>query len=151
MFLSGCARSPFRDFECYLRIFVGLDKDDIQLISEEYNSNFITFELPSDFYSIKDFSNVVHNVGDHEGTLQIKNDDISMKTKLNLTRFGGTFGTLRFNDEAFFDTLLGFAPYWDYEPTYAFHADTPDKYTSETITYLSTEDKILFKMWSYWR
>ena len=30
-------------------------------------------------------------MGDHEGTLQIEYDDISMKTNLILTRFGGTF------------------------------------------------------------
>ena len=30
MLLMGYARSPFRDFENYLRIVVGLDEDDIQ-------------------------------------------------------------------------------------------------------------------------
>ena len=30
--LLGYARSPFRDFESYLRIVVGLDEDDIELI-----------------------------------------------------------------------------------------------------------------------
>ena len=30
--LMGYARSPFRDFESYFRIVVGLDEDDIQLI-----------------------------------------------------------------------------------------------------------------------
>ena len=29
IFLMGYARSPFRDFESYLRIVVGLDEDDI--------------------------------------------------------------------------------------------------------------------------
>ena len=32
IFLMGYARSPYRDFESYLRIVVGLDEDDIQLI-----------------------------------------------------------------------------------------------------------------------
>ena len=32
---------------------------------------------------------------DHERTLKINYDDISIKTKPNSTRFGGTFGTLR--------------------------------------------------------
>ena len=41
-------------------------------------------------------------MGDHEGTLQIEFDDISVKTKLILTRFGGTFGTLRFIEKSFF-------------------------------------------------
>ena len=32
--LIGYARSPFRNFESYLRIVTGLDKDEIQLISK---------------------------------------------------------------------------------------------------------------------
>ena len=43
-------------------------------------------------------------MGDHEGALHVEYDDISMKTKLILTCFGGTFGTIRF-DENFFSTL----------------------------------------------
>ena len=31
----GYARSPFRDFENYLRIVVGLDEDDNQLILKQ--------------------------------------------------------------------------------------------------------------------
>ena len=50
-------------------------------------------------------------MGDHEGTLQIEYDDDTMKTKLVLTRFGSTFGTLRFDERSFFDTLLCFTPY----------------------------------------
>ena len=34
-------------------------------------------------------------MGDCAGTLQIEYDDISVKTKLFLTRFGSTFGTLK--------------------------------------------------------
>ena len=48
-----------------------------------------------------------------------------MKTELILTRFGSTFGTLKFDEKSFFDTLLGFTPFWDYKPTNAFHADSP--------------------------
>ena len=33
--LLGYARSLFRDFESYLRILVGLDEEDIQLILKE--------------------------------------------------------------------------------------------------------------------
>ena len=46
MLLLAFARSPFRDFEIYLRIVVRLDEEDIQLILKEYNSHFITYELP---------------------------------------------------------------------------------------------------------
>ena len=48
---------------------------------------------------------------DHDRTLQIKYDDISMKAKLILTRLGGNFGTLRFDEKTFFTTLLGFRPF----------------------------------------
>ena len=41
--LLGYARSPFRDIESYLKIVVGLDEDDIQLILKHYISNFFTF------------------------------------------------------------------------------------------------------------
>ena len=53
-----------------------------------------------------------------------------MKTKLNLKRFGGAFGTLGYDEKAFFNTLLGFTPYWDHKPTNVFHADSPGIYTS---------------------
>ena len=90
------ARSPFRDFESYLRIVVGLDEDDIQLILKQYNEIFITYELSPGIYTIKDISEAVHPLGDHEGTIKIENDENTMKTKLISTRFGDTFGTLRF-------------------------------------------------------
>ena len=38
--LLNYSRSQFRDFESYLRIRVGLDDKDIQLILKEYNSHF---------------------------------------------------------------------------------------------------------------
>ena len=47
---------------------------------------------------------------DHEGNLKIEYDDISMKTKLISTCFGGTFGTLGFDEKSFFNTLVGFTP-----------------------------------------
>ena len=34
----GYARYPFRDFESYLRIVVGVDEDDIRLTFKQYNS-----------------------------------------------------------------------------------------------------------------
>ena len=46
----GYGRSPFRDFESYLRIVVGSDEDDIHLISKHYNSYFITYELSPGIY-----------------------------------------------------------------------------------------------------
>ena len=68
-----------------------------------------------------------------------------MKTKLILKQFGGTFGTLRFDERSFFNTLLGFTPYWDYKPTNAIHADSPVEYTSDKLLNLITIDKIHLK------
>ena len=63
-----------------------------------------------------------------------------------MTRFGEAFGTLRFDKKSFFHTILGFAPYWDYKPTNAIHADTPGVYTSDKINLnLNTINKIHLK------
>ena len=79
------ARSPFRDFENYLRTVVNLNQTDIQLIFKQYNSSFVTYDLSQWINTNKDISEAVYTMGDHEGTLQTEYDDISMKTKLNLT------------------------------------------------------------------
>ena len=129
----GYARSPFRDFESYLRIVIGLEKDKIRLILEQYNEKFVTYELEPGNYSIEDIQKSVHPLGDHEGTLKIEYDDSNKKVKLILTRFGSTFGTLRFDEKSFFHTILGFDPYWDYKPTNAIHADAPGVYTTDKI------------------
>ena len=68
-----------------------------------------------------------------------------MKTKPILNRFGGTFGTLRFNENFFFITLLGFTPDWVYKPTNAIHADSHGVYTGEEIINIGAIDKILLK------
>ena len=52
--ILGYARSPFRDFQNFVRIVVGLIEDDIQLILKQYISNFVTYELYSCFYTIQD-------------------------------------------------------------------------------------------------
>ena len=79
-------------------------------------------------------------MGYHERTLQIKYDDIIMKTDLLLTRFGETFGTLKF-DENFFCRRLGFTQYWDYKPSNASLADSTGVCTTEKSINLSTIDK----------
>ena len=141
----GYARSPYRDFESYLRIIVGLE-DDIRLILKQYNEKFVTYELDPGNYAIEDLQKAVHPLGDHEGTLQIEYDDLNKKVKLILTRFGTTFGTLRFDDKSFFHTLFVFDPYWVYKPTNAFFADAPGVYTSDKIILnLNTIDKIHLK------
>ena len=129
----GYARSPIRDFESYLRILVGLDEEDIQLILKQYNSNIVSYEVPTRVYTIEDISEAVYTKGDHEGTLQIEYNKNTMKTKPILTRLGGTFAKLRFDEKNFFNTLLGFTPYWDYKPSNTVHADSPGVYTSNKI------------------
>ena len=142
----GYARSPFRDFESYLRIVIGLEEDNIRLILKQYNEQFITYDLDPGNYTIEDLQEAVYPLGDHENTLQIRYDNINKKVKLILTRFGDTFGTLRFDKKSFFHTLLGFTPYWDYKPTNAIHVDFPGVYTSDKIILnLNTIDKIHLK------
>ena len=103
----GYARSPFRDFESYLRIVVGLEEDNIRLILKQYNEKFIIYELDPGNYTIEDLKKAVYPLGDHEGTLQIEYD-LNKKVKLILTRFGESFGTLRFDKKSFFSYIIRF-------------------------------------------
>ena len=96
------ARSPFRDFESFLRMTGDLDEDDVQLILKQYNSIFVTYELDTGNHTIEDLQKAVYPLGDHEGTLQIEYDDSNKKVNLILNRFGDTFGTLRFDEKSFF-------------------------------------------------
>ena len=50
--------SPFRDFECYLRILTGLNEAEIQLILKQYNSKFITYKTPPGAHTFNDLSSV---------------------------------------------------------------------------------------------
>ena len=144
--LMGYVRSPFRDFENYLRIVIGLEEDNIQLILKQYNENFVTYELDPGNYTIEDLQKAFYPLGDHEDTLQIEYDDLNKKVKLILTRFGSTSGTLRFDTKSFIQTILGFTPYWDYKLINAIHADSPGVYTSDKIILnLYTTDKIHLK------
>ena len=68
-----------------------------------------------------------------------------MKTQLILTRFGGTFRTLRFDEKTFLKTFSVFTLYWDYKPTNAVHADSQGVYTSDKIFNLNTIDKLHLK------
>ena len=72
-------------------------------------------------------------MGDHEGSIQIENYDISFETKLTLSRFGLAFVTLLFDENSFFNTLLGLTSFGDYKPTYAVHAKSPGVYTRENL------------------
>ena len=63
-----------------------------------------------------------------------------MKTKLNLTRFGLTFGTLRFDEKSFFKTFFWIRTILGLKPSNAVHADSPAVYTCEKILNLSLID-----------
>ena len=84
-----------------------LNEDEIKLISKQYNSHFVTHEIPPGIYTNKDISDAVYTMGDHEETLQLDFDDIIMKTKLVLSRFGCTFGTKRFDKKIVFSYIFG--------------------------------------------
>ena len=99
----GYARSPFRYFESFLKVVVDLDEDDVQLFLKQYNLGFKTYELSQGLTQWKKNSESIYTMGDHEGTLNDEHDDISLKTKLVLTPFGGTFGTLKFNENRFLE------------------------------------------------
>ena len=133
--------SPFRDFESYLRLVVGLDEDDIQLILKQYNSNFVTYEISPGIYTFKDISEAIYKIAGERGSLKIEYDDISMKTKLTFDYFS----SLRFNKNSFFHTLLGFTPYWDYKPINGVNSDSPGIYISDKILNLNTINKIHLK------
>ena len=139
--LLGYARSLFRDFETYLRIVFRLDEEVIQLILKEYNSHFITDELPPGIYSIQDILDTINTFSGHMETIQLKYDDISMKSKIVLKYLDEqdilVLGTLRFDKRSFFHTLLGFIAYWDYKP--------PGVYTSDKFLNLNTTNKIHLK------
>ena len=53
--LMGYARSPFRDFESYLRTVIGLDEKDLQLILKHNNSFFIVAKFLQAFAPSKMF------------------------------------------------------------------------------------------------
>ena len=84
-----------------MRIRVDLDEEDIQLILKEYNSHFVTYELSPGIYTIRDISDAIHTFSGHSEDIEIRYNDISMKTKIILKykdlreNFG--LGTLKFD------------------------------------------------------
>ena len=141
IFLLNYSISKFRDFESYLRIVVGLDEKDFQLILEEFNSHFVTYELNPGIYTIQDISEIINTFSGHNEVIEIEYNDISMKTKIILkykdSRENFGLGTLRFDKKSFFHTLLGHDPYFDYK--------VPGVYNSDKILNLNTTKKIHLK------
>ena len=148
--LFGYSASSFRDFESCLRLVIGLDEEDIQLILKEYNSHFITYELTPGIYTIQDISDAIQTFSGHEETIQLEYDDISMRATIILKfkneKLKFALGTLRFDKQCFFHTLLGFSPYWDYKPSNSNHVLIQGSYPSDKIILnLNTIDKIYLK------
>ena len=148
--LLSYSASSFRDFESYLRLVVGLDEEDFQLILKEYNSHFITYELSPGIYTIQDISDAIQTFSGHEETIELEYDDISMRTTIVLKfkneKVKFALGTLRFDKQSFFHTLLGFSPYWDYKPNNSNHVLIPGVYPSDKIILnLNTINKIHLK------
>ena len=137
--LAGNISSAFQDFESFLRTEVGLLEDNIKMVLDEYNTSFITYELKPGIYTSKDISEVFFNILQSEypgprNVIDIQYDDIVMKTKL-VVRSG--IIAIRFDENSFFSTVLGFTPGWDYKHY--------NKYTSQKVLNLSSTNKIHLK------
>ena len=87
-------------------------EDDIKLVLDEYNSNFLTYELEPGIYSYRDIAEAVfyilHSEYPQSGSeILIRLDDVTRKTKL-VVRSG--IIAIRFDEKSFFSTILGFTP-----------------------------------------
>ena len=115
--LASYVSSVFQDFESFLRTEIDLVEDDIKLVLDEYNSNFVTYELDPGIYSYKDMAIALYYILQCEypssgSEILIRLDDITRKTKL-VVRSG--IIAIRFDEKSFFSTILGFTPGWDYK------------------------------------
>ena len=137
--LAGYVSSVFQDFESYIRTEVDLVKDDIKLVLDEYNSNFVTYELDPGNYTYEDIAVAVYYILESEypqtgSEILIRLDDLTKKTKL-VVRSG--IIAIRFDEKSFFSTILGFTPGWDYKHY--------NQYLSQKILKLSNTNKIHLK------
>ena len=132
-------RSVFQDFESFLRTQIDLVEGDIKLVLDEYNSNFVTYELAPGIYSYRDIAEALYYILQSEypssgSEIFIRLDDITGKTKL-VVRSG--IIAIRFDEKSFFNTILGFTPGWDYKHY--------NQYLSQKIVNLSNTNKIHLK------
>ena len=131
--------SVFQDFESYLRTKVDLIEDDIELVLDEYNSSFFTYELQPGIYTFKDISQARFNILQSEypgpsNVIDFEYDDITMKAKLVVT--SGIIA-IRFDEKSTFCIVLGFTSGWDFKHY--------NKYISQKILSLSSTNKIHLK------
>ena len=128
--------SVFQDFESFLRTQIDLVEDDIKLVLDEYNSNFITYELEPVIYSYRDIAEAVFYILQSDypqsnSEIVIRLDDITRKTKLVVR---SRIIAITFNEKSFFSTILGFTPGWDFKHY--------NQYLSQKIVNLSNISKI---------
>ena len=131
--------SVFQDFESFLRAQIDLVEDDIKLVLDEYNSNFITYELEPGIYSYRDIAEALFYILQSEYPqsgieILIRLDDVTRKIKL-VVRSG--IIAIRFDEKSFFSTILGFTPGWDYKHY--------NQYLSQKIVNLNSTNKIHLK------
>ena len=137
--LAIYTRSVFQDFESFLRTQIDLVEDDIKMVLDEYNSNFVTYELVPGIYRYRDMAEALYYILESEypsssSEILIRLDDITRKTKL-VVRSG--IIAIRFDEKSFFSTILGFTPGWDYKHY--------NQYLSQKIVNLSNTNKIHLK------
>ena len=131
--------SVFQAFESFLRTHNDLVEDDNKLVLDEYNSNFITYELEPGIYSYRDIAEAVFYILQSDypqsnSEIFIRLDDITRKIKL-VVRSG--IIAIRFDEKSFFSSILGFTPGWDYKHY--------NQYLSQKIVNLSNTNKIHLK------
>ena len=131
--------SVFQDFESFLRTQIDLVEDDIKLVLDEYNSSFVTYELEPGIYSYRDLSEALFYILQSEypssdSEILIRIDDITRKSKLVVN--SGIIA-IRFDENSFFNTILGFTPGWDYKHY--------NQYLSQKIVNLTNTNKIHLK------
>ena len=86
LILATYIDSVFQDFDSFLRTEVDLVEVDNGLVLADYNSSFITYELTLGFFNFKDLSEALFNILQlqyelYNNSVDIKHDDITMKTK----------------------------------------------------------------------
>ena len=137
--LSTYTSSVFQDFESFLRTQIDLVEDDIQLVLEEYNSSFVTYELEPGIYSYREISEALFYILQSEypqsdSEILIRLDDLTRKTKIVVN--SGIIA-IRFDEKSFFSTILSFTAGWDYKHY--------NQYLSQKIVNLSSTNKIHLK------
>ena len=108
-------------------MFSGLNEDDIQLLSKQYNSKFITYETSPGYYTFNDLEEILSrgfrndfDIGklrlkynhDNYSSIIIDSDTVTLITKLV---FRYEIYASRFDEDSFFASVWGFSRYWDYE------------------------------------